>query len=920
MVTPRTIRISLSFIFLFLVICFISSATVYADSYALDLDGSGDYIETSQTATQLGIEGNKPKTICLWVYTRAFNNGGIYDIGNHSTAQNFAIRTLTSNNVWRIEYYAYYRDYTIDSLNKWVHFAQTYDGTTARVYANGKLIDEWTLNLNITDSIPLRIGNWGGSTLNGIMDNVHLYDTALDEMDIVMDMYGTIATSLIADWEFDEGSGTVAVDPVGGFDGTLTGDPQWVVPDRVDPDAQPDLLLRTDNEQGYLGDDIYNDISGQTKTQTMGLAETAIYDIVLQNDSSAIDGITVTASPADANWDVKYILVNTQIDITAELTDMAGYEFALDGGAILPIQIQVKPTPLGIASSATKDITLTATSVIDPAKTDQVRASTTYQTGFSHPKTMTYTTSADFAGGMAVGVEYTTVPDQLQLKEQSSTFPYIWVPNSNEGTVSKVDTRTGKELGRYRTGPATNGNPSRTTVDLYGNCWVGNRNTGSAVKIGLLENGQFMDRNYNGIVETSRDVNGDGNITGSEILPWGHDECVLYEVILINNVETSNVPGLYTGAYVNNADDPGVRGIAVDANNNVWLCGHNTHQFYYVDGQTAQILKKIDVSTPGTSRHTSYGAVVDKNGILWSSGQEFKDVVRFDPSTDTYTTIELGHYSYGMGLDQYGHLFVSGWTDTRLTRIDINTGVIDWSITGKYQTRGVACTDDGDVWLANTGLDNVSRFTNDGVFITDIALPAGSNPTGVSVDDEGFVWVVNYGNGYIHKIDPDTNSIVLSKNVVNTTHYGYSDMTGTVSHSSTTRIGLWSNVFNTYTPDTQWGLVSWNSSEPKGSLVTVKIRSSNDRRNWSVWEDVTNYAAARRTPNGRYLEVQASLQSFDPTAAPILYDLSITAFPCCGDPDHPFPMGDINYDCSVDIFDFGILANNWLMQTASDID
>ena len=83
---------------------------------------------------------------------------------------------------------------------------------------------------------------------------------------------------------------------------------------------------------------------------------------------------------------------------------------------------------------------------------------------------MTYTLDADFDLGTLIGVEHETVHDQLQLSQESTTLPFIWVPNSNYGTMSKVDTRNGKELGRYRTGPGTNGNPSRTTVDLQGNC------------------------------------------------------------------------------------------------------------------------------------------------------------------------------------------------------------------------------------------------------------------------------------------------------------------------------------------------------------------------------------------------------------------------------------------------------------------
>jgi len=107
-----------------------------------------------------------------------------------------------------------------------------------------------------------------------------------------------------------------------------------------------------------------------------------------------------------------------------------------------------------------------------------------------------YTLDSDFDEGSLVGLEHNNTHNQLQLSNGSqSALPYIWVPNSNEGTVSKVNTLTGMEIARYRTGPQSSTNPSRTTVDLEGNCWLGNRQTGTAIKIGLLENNCYIDRN-----------------------------------------------------------------------------------------------------------------------------------------------------------------------------------------------------------------------------------------------------------------------------------------------------------------------------------------------------------------------------------------------------------------------------------------
>ena len=33
---------------------------------------------------------------------------------------------------------------------------------------------------------------------------------------------------------------------------------------------------------------------------------------------------------------------------------------------------------------------------------------------------------------------------------------------------------------------------------------------------------------------------------------------------------------------------------------------------------------------------------------------------------------------------------------------------------------------------------------------------------------------------------------------------------------------------------------------------------------------------------------------------------------CCGDPEHPYPVGDLNGDCRVDLLDLAILSSHWL--------
>ncbi len=93
--------------------------------------------------------------------------------------------------------------------------------------------------------------------------------------------------------------------------------------------------------------------------------------------------------------------------------------------------------------------------------------------------------------------------DQLLVTDQGGPFPFLWIAASGRGTIVKIDTRTGAILGEYSTNPdnRTYHNPSRTTAALDGSVWAGNRGDRSVILVGLVEEGQCVDRNGNGIVE-----------------------------------------------------------------------------------------------------------------------------------------------------------------------------------------------------------------------------------------------------------------------------------------------------------------------------------------------------------------------------------------------------------------------------------
>ena len=660
-----------------------------------------------------------------------------------------------------------------------------------------------------------------------------------------------------------------------------------------DSNHQPDLMVRRLTDVIYRGKGIFNaDGTGQTKSLELDYGMTGVYPIQLANAGNVTNFFNLRGTAGGAGWTVRYLdSVSAGADITSDMTG-GGTIVALPPAASWEGRVEVTfDTTVPRGASNELLVTASAIGTAGPSvPSDTVRIITSVITETNIAQGGTYTTEADFEKGTLVGLSYGN--DQLQLSSEISVLPFIWVPNSNEGTVSKVDTRTGREIGRYRTCPTgVNGQPSRTTIDQFGNCWVANRQSGTVVKIGLMENGQYLDRNGNGVVDTSQDTNGDGDITGSETLAWSQDECVLYEVILIPGKEGTYTPGTYAGGYVDNYWNPGPRGIAVDYAGNVWAGTHDTMKYYYLDGTSAAILRTNDTSAFG---HTPYGAVIDANGILWSSGYREpgqNSVLRLDPKDNSMSAINFEFHTYGLGLDRSNHLFVSGHQESKLSRINVLTGAREWTVNAGYASRGVTCTDDGDVWVACSSEGTVWRFSNDGIYESKIAV--GSTPTGVSVDAAGKVWVVNDGDENIVRVDPALGAygaIDMTKRIIGGLHYGYSDMTGIISRSATTRFGTWTVRHNSKVEFTQWNALTWHGTNLVvtnivGSVTnvftncTVRVRSSNDQQQWSGWERAESGYPLSATPAGQWLEIEVTLQQLSPEGSPVLYDIAVTPIP-----------------------------------------
>ena len=356
-------------------------------------------------------------------------------------------------------------------------------------------------------------------------------------------------------------------------------------------------------------------------------------------------------------------------------------------------------------------------------------------------------------------------PGSEGMEGDDFEFSYIWIANSPEGTVSKINTFTGVEEGRYLTGDAEP-DPSRTSVNQLGDVAVANRN-GGVVKIAASEE-DCVDKNGDGTIQTS---------TGpADIKAWGEDECVLWSHSLpafgadgprpiawepLTEECSSAQPRLWIGYYTGEDNDVGV--------------------FQRRDGATGEILDEIMVPGWQTDDHNNrpYGGAVNADGDFYVTGY-YGPGIRIDADTLDYEMFPPppGSGFYGMSLATDEDMWIGG-CDGMIYHFESDTQAFSAVGPIEGRARGVQVDTEGRAWFAGNDPCRLIEvdIETETIVDADIPLPGCGEPVGISIDVEGFVWVVDRTAELAYKVDPDTHDIVLTVTGL-IEPYTYSDMTG----------------------------------------------------------------------------------------------------------------------------------------------
>ena len=160
-----------------------------------------------------------------------------------------------------------------------------------------------------------------------------------------------------------------------------------------------------------------------------------------------------------------------------------------------------------------------------------------------------------------------------------------------------------------------------------------------------------------------------------------------------------------------------------------------------------------------------HGLIVDKQGIVFYTGNGNGTIGRLDPATGKVTEYKArssggGPHTIIQGQD--GTIWFTEQSGDRIGRLDPKSGAIQ-----EYETRGgpygLALSQDGAVWFCQLGGNRMGRLDPATGKITEIELPRGSGPRRVAANADGSIlWWAFYGSNELVKFDPIAQKILKS--------------------------------------------------------------------------------------------------------------------------------------------------------------
>lgn len=357
-----------------------------------------------------------------------------------------------------------------------------------------------------------------------------------------------------------------------------------------------------------------------------------------------------------------------------------------------------------------------------------------------------------------------TLPDagegSCEQKCGGEGFSYIFVANSNISQMSKINTETMVEEGRYLTRADGNGNPSRTSVSIDGQLGSINNRAGGGV-LTVWTRPELCDPLKNGQPGLQTSTGPD------DVLPWEEDDCVAW----FTDIPGAMRPIAWTAGEYNSTT-------CTYENQTLWTATSSNVTAYRLERDTGAILDEVPV--PGIG--FGYGGAADSEGNFWiiDLGTSLARVDADDLSVSNWT-IPDNVSVYGITVASDGRVWMAANMSgtTSAVRFDPVTEQFDFA-TGPVANAqsGIAEDAQGRMWMNDWSspprifpIDKDTMATGEPF----VVAPATSSAKGIAVDKNGFIWTAHFDNR-AYRIDPDNGVIDFVEGL--DFPYTYSDMTG----------------------------------------------------------------------------------------------------------------------------------------------
>lgn len=198
----------------------------------------------------------------------------------------------------------------------------------------------------------------------------------------------------------------------------------------------------------------------------------------------------------------------------------------------------------------------------------------------------------------------------------------------------------------------------------------------------------------------------------------------------------------------------GLFGVVIDSLGNAWTVDFEEHNVKKINGTTLEVMGTFPISSGSWG-----GIAIDKLDNVWVANSRDNNVVKISNSGHVLGTYAVGGEPHSVGIDEKGNIWVANYASHNVTKLDSQTG----QTIGIYPTglRPHAVFGDaaGNMWVVNTGSNNVTKIQaiNGAVIGT---YPVGREPIGGSVDVDGNIWVESADDDALAKINGLTGETI----------------------------------------------------------------------------------------------------------------------------------------------------------------